>query len=270
MITGLQKMFELTLSLSEKKTNKVLQSFDLENPFTDIDRAIIGLFESIIEDCKTIALLLERKNNAGVSSLARSAFEKNVYLKYILSENTKKRALAFLHGSQLRRLRDQKILLGNDKEGKQALKLLRISHSDFSKVYNSNISENTMSDIEKDYYEQFSCEKPKDWYDEDGKTKSFHSLCDKLDLLGEYALFYRMFSFDIHGKNIESSIQTYEVERGKSFVNIMKPSVEVDLISSVIGLILTECTRKFLGYYRLEDELNLYNLSLKVNKTVQF
>lgn len=160
----------------------------------DIVREVVGNIAINVYDLsKSILVLEENSQYAGLDTLMRLVFERYVYIAYILKDDSFRRANAY----KLNYFFVQKKLLDNllssDKINGEESRL-----DDRNVVSYEEYFKTQFDSYEKEYNSLYPHKLNKFWYNYDDKTKNFYVLCEKLGLLEEYNSLFRVTSFEVH------------------------------------------------------------------------
>lgn len=192
---------------SERYIESLLnRNFDTDNKFSVIkDATILGIFISLIDKARSLNLLLENKYYAGNNTLLRSIFEEEIYLEYILKENTMNRTRAYIASSKLKAQKMLKTASKTNALGNKIREVTNLEISDLEKIF-SQVPEENITNLEKEYLDLTGETNPDKWYKEKNNVTSFRGVCEYLGVehLANYEILYRLLSQEVHGKNSNS------------------------------------------------------------------
>lgn len=261
------KMFNVVLREADKITGDILKGFEnnTENKEFEIyDGVIVGLFEDLIAKVNSLKVLIDANCYDSHDAISRMIFENHVYLKYILSQDTKERATAYAKSAKISEFKLYDLLTEETKVGKELREFMGISNAAI-KAANLSAEDATYRDkLYKDYQNLLNTSNVKtSWYNADGKTGSFEQLCNKQGLRSEYELLYRIFSRDIHANKALSRLKLTENQ-----VQIGNFNVDPKLNTNMSALFLMESARSVMAHYNLKKTLKAFNTMLKINHQI--
>ncbi|WP_404335828.1 DUF5677 domain-containing protein [Planococcus rifietoensis] len=252
---------------SDKVSESVLEKFPQngEEAFDFHDAVIIGLFEDMIGKARAFNSLLEAKNGHALDVVMRSFLESYVYLSYILEEDTPKRGRAYGYGSKLNDIKILNRLNENSRIGRKLREFLDISKEQVEVDYSDALDQEYQKRIKDEYSLAIGSEETKrTWYNADGKTASFETLCNNLGMLSEYEFIYRIFSKEVHSTD---ALSRMKFEGKEVLIGVFQK--DALLHSSMASLYLVEGGRKVLSFYNLKKELRQFNAMVKINHLIQ-
>ncbi|MFD1447955.1 DUF5677 domain-containing protein [Oceanobacillus profundus] len=226
--------------------------------FNEGNALIIGLFNEIVQKAKSYKVLKENKIASSRDSIARSLFESYVYLQFVLKSNNK-RDLAHSYLASVRN--DEfalyRLITEDNRVGRKIRDWLNIDESSIKKD----------SGIDEDYFDQelfsnvYQMRKPNHkWYNLDGKTNNLEALCHRLEMDEYYNLIYRIFSKEVHSKNV---MKLYQIEQE----HLVGLGITVDekLHDSIISFYLLNSIRDVYKEYGMKKELREFNAIVSIN-----
>lgn len=243
-------------------TEKVLKRFEEKQTkeFGIHDGVIIGLLEEVLGKLKSLKILIENENFDSNDIVMRSAFEAYVYLFFILEDDTEKRARAYAYKNKVEEIKLFEQMTEGSRKGNAIRGYLGITLEEVL-ANNPQINSEYIIRIKEKYENLFSPkEMKKTWFDFDNKTKNFEQLCTKMGMEVEYNLIYRIFSKDVHSNRALSRLKFTEKE-----VSVGVFDKGTLLHRNMASLILVKLGRKVLQYYKLQNDLNLFNANVRVN-----
>lgn len=160
----------------------------------DIVSEVVGNIAINVYDLsKSILVLEENSQYAGLDTLMRLVVERYVYIAYILKDDSFRRANAY----KLNYFFAQKNLIDNllssDKINGEESRL-----DDRNVVSYEEYFKTQFDPYEKEYNSLYPHKLNKYWYNNDNKTPNFYKLCKKLGLLEEYNFIFRVTSLEVH------------------------------------------------------------------------
>ncbi|WP_236610228.1 DUF5677 domain-containing protein [Planococcus halocryophilus] len=260
-------MFNVVLRESNKISDKVFDEFQGRadnNEFELHDGVIIGLFEDLIAKINSLKVLIDAKCYDSHDIISRSIFEAHVYLKYILSQDTKERGSAYAKSAKLSEFKLYDKLIEESKVGKDLRESLGMSIDDLKNGDLSVSDEAHRSEVTNDYLNLLNTSSAKTlWYNADGKTGSFEQLCIKQGLRNEYEILYRIFSRDVHSNNALSRLKI-----SNNMVQVGNFNIDPKLNTNMSAIFLVESSRSVMEYYKLKQPLRSFNTMLKINHLI--
>ena len=177
--------------------------------------ALIMFFRNILEILDAISSLVKKSSIEPSKILLRTLLENLLYIDYMTTEETEKRALSFFVWDIHRTIRKLKKLDQSSEQGKQFLRQIKkdrlvgmaninlnVDIVSFIKDKEARLQENRYFDIEEEYQRTASTQKNPPWYALYSGPKNLKELADKLQLAGVYDNFFRELSEFTHGTDI--------------------------------------------------------------------
>lgn len=208
--------------------------FDENREFSFLtDRVVLGLLRSVLDKSKSLNYLMESQMYPGADTLLRSIFETATYLEFILKEDTKDRAEAYILSSKIKTLKIHEKSMLDDELGKTIREMTGMSEEYLNAVYTSVTKKD---EIKNRYRSLVGNLNPDKWYKVNGnKSNSFRDVCEYLgqEKLAVYEIIYRILSQDTHGKEAENYFEV----KGEELVMtpIQGNSVQLPLLRSIIN-----------------------------------
>lgn len=199
-----------------------------------------------IEIAKSISVLISSDSVAGVQSLIRVLIENLIQIRYITLEDSENRAKAYFINDELSVIRMLNAINEKGEYGKKVRKFTGITKKEAKEYINTKVS--PKDTLLEEYNSLFHHEKPRTWYDFDGKTDSLEQLSRKTDTYPYYASFYRILSREIHSLGLTGDIHPLAAER-------------------VVTIIIAEIINDLLDVFDMTARKNGFNMS--VEKIVQ-
>lgn len=261
------KMMKAIIRESDKISGSVIDNFNKKNPPVEFDipaAVIIGLLENIIAKSKSLRVLLEADNYDASDVITRSIFESHVYLKYILSADVEQRARLYAYSSQLSDFKLHDKITEETSVGSELRSFLGKTKQEILQETANMPIESEREKITNKYLSLLNTDKTRTaWYNFDGKTSTFETLCLKMDMRKEYEILYRIFSKDVHANRALSRIKAAE-----DVIQIGNFDIDPTLHISITSMFLMESSRSVLQYYNLNKELRAFNTMLAINQNL--
>lgn len=257
-------MLNVVLRESNKITETIFEDFQKNTDskeFEICDGVIVGLLEELNGKVTTLKTLLDSKSYDSLDMITRAIFENHVYLKYILTINTKDRATAYAKSAEINEFKLFDRVTEETKVGEELRGFIGKSIADIKAVNISASNTSYRDQLTGDYLKLLNTTNINtQWFNEDGKTRNFEQLCIKQDLRSEYELVYRIFSKDVHSSKALSRLKF-----SKNEVKVGNFNINPSLHSRISALFLMKSSRAILEYYNLKKTLKKFNTIIEIN-----
>lgn len=260
-------MENIYLKQAEKAERSILKEYyeKRQIEFGVEDGAIYGLFIELIRKTESIAYLAEVEKTGGINSILRSVFEIYIYLSFILEKDTKKRARAYAKKWKVDQAFLFDLLNGDSDDANEVRKFLGITKEEFMHDYSEVFSSSDPEKWRKEFADIFPNQKkmPKQWYNFDGKTSNFYSLCKKLNMSAMYNTLFRVMSADTHSADV---VRNFHMT--PNYLSVLKNK---DSGSDVLGMaeaLLKETIVLVLHYYKLNSLERKISTTIAINEKI--
>lgn len=248
------------INQADKIAGKILNKFEEEKvPFDIKDAVVIGLLEEMIGKSKSIKVLIENKQYDGLDAITRSILESYTYLKFILSEDTDRRAKAYFYYGKKDENSYYDQLLSKNQKGRRIQKYLNLDTKKIEEKLERDFYDDYKLRVLNRYIEVTGHEDMKrKWFNLDGKTNSIEILCNKNGLEVEYAVIYRMLSKDVHASRAYSRLKLEEDQ-----VSVLLANPDNTLNKGLATTFLINSVDMILNYYKMKKDLIVFKTNLK-------
>lgn len=240
-------MKEGLVNASKSLLQLVRQEID-EKKETDLeDDVIYAISHSIIEKAADLHFLMRNSRYESVEIISRTMLELFVSLKYILKEDTNRRALSYYYSYKKQMA---KKIQGTIDLMREENIMIDLTEKDLMNLEAEIPGATTLEEYKQHYnnlsIQMYSKDTNKDnrkrWYDIDGNLRGFRDLMAEVNMNGaEYEFFYGIGSLDVHGLDIIGKINnsngnlTIKNNRDVDLVNIKNSFYLIDGITSVVN-----------------------------------
>lgn len=254
------RILNTTIKQSDKIAGRILNKFeeDGQRVFDIKDAVIIGLLEEMIGKSKSIKVLLDNAQFDAIDSIARSILESYVYLKFILSGDTDRKAKAYFYSGKKSENTYYDQLISKDQKGKRIQKYLNLNKKEIIEKLEKDSYEDYKGRVQNRYIEAVGHENMKrKWFDLDGRTTSFEILCKNNGLEVEYEVIYRLLSKDVHSSRAYSRLK---MEEGK--VSVLFANADSTMNKSISISFLVDSVKMVLEHYNMKKDLAIFKANL--------
>ncbi|WBL16433.1 DUF5677 domain-containing protein [Sutcliffiella sp. NC1] len=225
------------------------------------DASILGLLENLINHTKTLIVLIEKKHYDSLDIILRTVFENYVYLRYILETNTDLRAKSYVYSCKINEIRLHNSLIEDSLTGNKIRNFLNTPKHKVDNYIFEGMNQDYKNRVLSVYLNEIGMKRVEQkWYNIDGKTRNFKSLCNKLDLSVEYDIIYSILSAETHGKDAMAKFEFKD-----DHVSLIKNIKSIEFYSSISGLYLMDSIENVYKYYKLTKDLKKFQTLLKIN-----
>jgi len=268
------KSLTKSIKMADKALECIINKGLLQSPnykqLTTKDVVIIAFFENMIGHAKSLKILLENNHHSSIDSIVRTFFENYVYLKFILEEDSQKRATAYLYSLKVEDhlLFDQ--ITNGDEVGRSLRSYLGLTTEELKKDFLDTKKVFNLEEVEQMYLKELGMQRlNQKWYNlytEKQSLNNFSKLCEKLGLIIEYKLIYSILSLETHGKD---AMQKLEIE--PNFFSIKNPNSKNPVLClNLTTSLLEKMTRELYITFEMKDHLKNHDLLLSLNKHINY
>lgn len=218
------------------------------------DAVIFAITHSIIEKADDIQFLMKNSRYESIEIISRTMLELCVSLKYILKEDTEKRALSYFYSYKKQIAKKIKSTIDIMKEENI---LIELTERDLMNLETEVPGVTTLEGY-KQYYNDLSTRlyakgtnknNRKKWYDLNGNIGGFRELMVEVDMNeAEYEFFYGIGSLDVHGINIIGQITETDGYLA------MKSNRDLELVNIKNSIYLIEGITSVVNYYKISKK----------------
>ncbi|OHX38842.1 DUF5677 domain-containing protein [Cytobacillus oceanisediminis] len=260
------KALKRVVKESEKVFNNVIEGYsklkgsEMKLDYHDI--VILGLLENLINQSKSMILLLENNQHSSLDTILRVIFENYVYIKFILEKDTPLRAKSYTYSTKIKEIELLNYLTEDSLDGYKLRNFLDLKKDEVKKVLTADkMDDKYQKSIRDGYLSEIGMKRTEQkWYNLDGKTKNFKALCLKIDLFVEYNLIYSILSIETHGKD---ALRNFRIEEDRiDLINMVKSK---ELYLSMSEMCLMESVKLIYENYGLKGPLKSFNTLVAIN-----
>lgn len=241
---------------------EVFQKDGTQPEFTYKDAVVMGLLENLLNHSKSMTILMKNSHHVSLDAILRTFFENYVYVKYILENDTEKKAVSYMYSNRISEFQLVDKLMEQSLKGRKLRDMLRISLEQIKDTYQSKTDPVRREQIESWYLNEVGMRRlEQKWYNIDGETRNFKALCSKMKLDAEYEFMYSILSTEVHGKDAVNNLDFQ-----KYFVSVKQPNnKDTELHLAFTALYLMEIVRLIYAHYGMKKKLKQFNSMINIH-----
>lgn len=252
---------------AEEAYQRIIKHLNDKNETNTTNHILMAMTKNLLERVRTIQVLSKINREESISILTRAFIELYVSLKFILMDNTNKRAKSYYYNSKVQRM--EKMILMNESNPNYDLTLNEKELERLRKdVPGANSIEDAIEFYEKKWHKLFAQhihkKKRKKWYALNGEYNSFKDLMEAVNTdEALYHFFYGLGSIDAHGMGAIGNIQI----TGSNYK--ITGSIPTYICYSIIESNLSSALYQLSEYYDLiEDRKQESNFTEMANSSM--
>lgn len=234
------------------------------------DAVIFSITHSIIEKADDIQFLMKNKRYESIEIISRTMLELYVSLKFILKEETERRALSYFYSykKQMAKKINSTIDLMNEENHSFDLTESDLRNLDTEVPGITTIEgyKQHYTDLSTQLYSQgTNKENRKRWYDLNGNIRGFRELMVEVGMsVAEYEFFYGIGSMNVHGINTIGNLA--ETDGYLTVVN----KLDLDLVNVKNSNYLIQGITSVVNYYKISKrKIRPYMTQMEINISQQ-
>lgn len=259
-----------TINASSKILDYVCNDVISSKDFKEMDAVIIAIMYSLIKKTEDISFLIKHERYDSLEIIARTALELNLSLRFILKEDTERRALAYFY-SYKKQIALK--VMDTTKNMSNGNKLLELTDQDKENLSNEVRGATNLNDYITHYenlYQSifFKNSKKSDrfnWFNLNNNISGIKELMKEVGMgLDMYHYFYGIGSLQVHGI---SAVGDMTIKDGYFS---MKNSIDLTVLNEKVTNYLITAIEDLRRYYKVKDEDIITHLNvIRINHKLQ-